>query len=192
MTTSESTAASTRGRALRRLYIVRFVFAAIWAGVLLAAAAATTSPGPLITVLLVLYPLFDAGAVLWQLRAGVGEDRSRAAEWANVAVSVAVAVALGFSSSTSLAAALAVWGAWAIGAGLPQLVTAVRNRRSGGQVAQMLSGGISLVAGAGFLLQGLRGEGSLVGAAGYATLGAIFFLVSAILLTLRRRRAPEA
>ena len=101
----------------------------------------------------------------------------------------AVAIALGIASWMSVPGALAVWGLWAIVAGIPQLITAIRNRRAGGQVAQMLSGGISVFAGGGFLFQGLQGNGTMAGAAGYATLGAIFFLASAIRLSVVLRKA---
>jgi len=188
-TTSDTT--RTFARALRTLYVVRFGVAIVWVGILLAAAAASTAPNPLLTVLLILYPLFDAGAVLWQLRADPEARRSKVAEWVNVAVSVVVAIALGIASSTSISAALAVWGIWAIVAGVPQLIAAVRNRRNGGQVPQMLSGGISVFAGAGFLFQGLQSSDMIAGAAGYATLGAIFFLISAIRLSVTLRR-PQA
>lgn len=184
MTISEAETAPSYGGVLRRLYFIRFAFAIIWAGLVFATA---TTGGATLTVLLVIYPLFDAGAVLWQLRADPDADRSKRSEWVNVVVSVIVAIALGISSSIAVSAALAVWGAWAIGSGIPQLITAIRNRRSGGQVAQMLSGGISVLAGASFLFQGLRGAGAITGVAGYATLGGIFFLVSAVRLSLKLR-----
>lgn len=192
MTASPETApALAYARSLRALYFVRFAFAVVWAGIVIATSATAVAPSPLLTTLLILYPLFDAGAVLWQLRADPDTQRSKAAEWTGVVVSVAVAVALGIASSIAIPAALAVWGAWAIVSGVPQLIAAIRNRRSGGQVAQMLSGGISVFAGAGFLLQGLQGGGMIAGAAGYATLGAVFFLVSAVRLSivLKSRRA---
>lgn len=189
MTTTDSTTARTYGRSLRTLYFVRFVFAIVWVGIVFATAATATEPTALLTVLLIVYPLFDAGAVLWQLRADPDKHRSKAAtEWVNIGVSVAVAIALGFTSAISIPAALAVWGLWAIVAGIPQLITAIRNRRSGGQVAQMLSGGISVLAGTGLLLQGLQGGGTIAGAAGYAALGAIFFLISAIRLTVALKK----
>lgn len=184
-TTSTSASTSAFGASLRRLYFIRFAFAVIWAALVFATA---TMAGPVLTVLLVVYPLFDAGAVLWQLRANPDSQRSKAAEWINVVVSVIVAIALGVASTISIAAALAVWGAWAIGAGIPQLIAAIRNRRSGGQVPQMLSGGISVFAGSGFLFQGLQGADNIAGVAGYATLGAIFFLVSAIRLSMILRK----
>jgi len=184
--TSETTSPSPLARALRRLYFIRFAFAIVWAGLLIATSAMA---GPLLTILLIVYPLFDAGAVLWQIRAERDTPRSTASEWVNVIVSVLVAIALGIASSFSIAAALAVWGVWAIGSGIPQLVTAIRNRHSGGQVPQMLSGGISVLAGTAFLVQGLQGATTIAGAGGYATLGAIFFLISAIRLSILLRKS---
>jgi uncharacterized membrane protein HdeD (DUF308 family) len=179
MTTSATLTAPTFSRSLRRLYFIRAAFAVVWAALLI---VASMNAGPLLTVLLVIYPLFDAGAVFWQLRADPAEDRSSASEWVNVVVSVLVAIALGIASTFSTSAALIVWGLWAIGAGIPQLISAIRNRRTGGQVPQMLSGGISVLAGSAFAIQGLQGAQSIAGVGGYATLGAIFFLVSAIRL----------
>ncbi|WP_146605681.1 hypothetical protein [Micromonospora craterilacus] len=89
----------------------------------------------------------------------------------------------------SITAALGVWGAWAVGSGIPQLIAAVRQRRSGGQVPQILSGGISVLAGAGFLAQAFQGAGNIAGVGGYATLGGIFFLISAIRLSILLRKA---
>ncbi|MCQ9366721.1 DUF308 domain-containing protein [Brevibacterium sp. 91QC2O2] len=188
MTTTENTSALAYAHKLRTLYFVRFAFAIVWVGIMFATAAKATDPNALLTVLLIVYPAFDAGAVLWQLRADPDKQRPKVTEWISVAVSIAVAIALGISSSASIATALAVWGAWAIVAGVPQLITAIRNRRSGGQVAQMLSGGISVLAGASFLFQGIQGNGAMAGAAGYAALGAIFFLVSAIRLSVKLRK----
>ncbi|KNY05208.1 hypothetical protein [Microbacterium sp. GCS4] len=173
--------------ALRRLYFVRAAFAVVWAVALIA-----TAPlgGALLTALLVIYPLFDAGAVLWQMRAAGEARRARTSQWAGVVVSVLVALALGIASSLSVPAALAIWGVWAIGAGIPQLITAIRNRRTGGQVPQMLSGGISVFAGTAFLIQGLMGATAIAGVGGYAIVGAVFFLISAIRLgILAKKRA---
>lgn len=185
MTTSTTTS-PTFGEALRRLYAVRFAFALIWTGLLLFASDTT---GPLLSVLLVAYPLFDAAAVLWQLRAERVSRKPQITEWINVTVSVIVAIALGVASTVSIAAALTVWGAWAIGSGIPQLITAIRNRQSGGQVPQMLSGGISVVAGGSFLVQGLQGADSIASVGGYAAVGGIFFLISAIRLSVMLRRS---
>ncbi len=188
MTSTATLPTTTFASALRRLYLTRSAFAIVWAGLVFTTA---TMAGPALTILLVVYPLFDAAAVLWQIRANSDSTRSTAAEWTNVVVSVIVAIALGVASTQSVSAVLAVWGAWAIGAGIPQLIAAIRNRRSGGQVPQMLSGGLSVVAGSAFILQGLQGSQMITGAAGYAILGGVFFLISAVRLsaTLRRTAA---
>ncbi|GAB3398479.1 membrane protein [Schumannella luteola] len=176
--------------ALRRLYFLRFGFAVVWA-IALVAVTSVAAPGPLFTTLLIVYPLVDAAAVIWQLRAERGGSSSRVAEWINVVMSVVAAVALGWASTVSIGAALAVWGVWAVVAGISQLVAALLRRRAGGQIPQVLSGGISVFAGLGFLFQGLGGGASATGIAGYATLGGIFFLVSAIRLSVLLRRAAR-
>lgn len=183
------TSSSTLSSALRRLYFVRFAFTLVWAALLLLTGGAM---GPFLTILLIMYPLFDAASVYWQIRAEGDDRRAKVSEWINVVVSVLVAITLGWASTVSTSVALTVWGVWAIGAGLPQLITAIRNRRSGGQVPQMLSGGISLFAGGAFVAQGLSGSEMIVGVAGYALVGAVFFLVSAVRLSVVLRRQVEA
>lgn len=184
-----TTSSSALSSALRRLYFVRFGFAVVWAALLFLTGG---TMGPFLTILLIIYPLFDAASVFWQIRAEGENRRAKVSEWINVVVSVAVAITLGWASTVSPSLALTVWGAWAIGAGLPQLITAIRNRRSGGQVPQMLSGGISLFAGSAFVAQGLQGSGMITGVAGYALLGAIFFLISAIRLSSLLRKKAAA
>lgn len=178
---SDTTTSIALRSALRRLYFVRVGFTVVWAALLLLTGGTS---GPPLTILLVVYPLFDAASVFWQIRAE-GESRRRAnvSEWINVVVSVFVAITLGWASTVSPSVAVTVWGVWAIAAGLPQLITAIRNRRSGGQVPQMLSGGISLLAGGAFVAQGLQGAAMITGVAGYALVGAVFFLISALRLS---------
>lgn len=74
---------------------------------------------------------------------------------------------------------LRICGAWAITAGIVQLVVAVLRYRLGGQWPMILSGGISVLAGISFIAMS---KGSLTTVAGYARLGGIFFLISAIRL----------
>ena len=172
--------------ALPRLYLIRALAALLWAGILL---VAQPGQGVLLTVLLVAYPLLDAVAVAQQLRAPLRGSGTGLSEKVNIAVSAVVAVALGVASTLSIPAVLVIWGLWAIGSGLPQLLTAIRRRRAGGQVPQMLSGGISVLAGASFAAQGVSGGEMLSGIGGYAVLGAVFFLVSALRLALLARRS---
>lgn len=180
MTTTALPAAATLPRTLRRLYFVRFGFAIVWA-LLLALVAPNVAP--LLTVLLVLYPLVDAGSVFTELRAAGTSARSRVTETVNIVVSILAAIALGWASFVSPAAVLAVWGVWAVLAGATQLLTGISRRTLGGQWPLMFSGGLSVLVGFAFLAQSLGGATSVTSVAGYATLGGVLFLVSAIRLT---------
>jgi len=177
-------AVSSIALALRRLYLVRFGFAIVWA-LLLVLTASTLSPlGPLSAALLLLYPAVDLAAAVVDHRA-THAARPAPALFVNMALSLLAAVGLGFAVTSGLPAVLVVWGAWAISAGIVQLVVAVSRRALGGQWPMILSGGISVLAGAGFIAQSRSATASLTALAGYATLGGVFFLVSA--LRLQRR-----
>ncbi|MET3960969.1 uncharacterized membrane protein HdeD (DUF308 family) [Marmoricola sp. OAE513] len=173
---------------LRRLYLLRFGFALVWAGLFAWAFSPYETLG---LVLAVAYPTFDVVAALVDHRAS-SEDpvvRSRLALGANVAISAAAAVGLLLVGSGDLGGALRVWGAWAIAAGVVQLAVGLRRRSVDGHVPMILSGGISVLAGASFLAT--AGDASSLGMlAGYATLGGIFFLVSAV--RLGRSRSAHA
>lgn len=171
---------STTGTAsaLRRLYFVRFAFAIVWALVMFPMAAEL---GPVVTVLLVLYPLFDVGAAVVDANAS-RTTRSPALLYVNMAVSLAAAVGVGVASASGIPAVLRVWGAWAIVSGLVQLIVAVPRRTMGGQWPMILSGGISVLAGASFVASAGADDPTLLSAIGYAVPGGIFFLVSALRL----------
>ncbi|TPW78359.1 hypothetical protein [Schumannella sp. 10F1B-5-1] len=171
--------------ALRRLYFIRFAFALIWAIGIFATGAA---PGPVFTTLLIVYPLVDAAAVIWQLRSAPAGSSSKAAEWLNVVMSIVAAIGLGWASAVSVSAVLAVWGAWAVVSGIAQLLTALLRRRAGGQIPLVISGVISIPAGLGFFFQGIGGGTGAMGVGGYAILGGIFFLIAAIRLSLLLRK----
>ena len=166
---------------LRRLYFVRFGFAVVWAGLL---ALTASDLGVAAGVLLVLYPLFDVAAAVVDARS------SRTRELVlNIVISSLAALGLALAATSGAPAALRVWGAWAILAGVVQLVVGLRRRRLGGQWAMILSGAISTLAGASFIAMAGQDDPSLTGLAGYAVLGGVFFLISAIRLG---RTAPTA
>jgi uncharacterized membrane protein HdeD (DUF308 family) len=179
LSTVVSSPAAGLAPALRRLYLVRFGFAIVWAVLLV-----VTGPGlgfAQIT-LLVLYPLFDVAAAVVDARSSSRSTAPARGLYLNMAVSVLAGVALAFAATSDIAAVLRVWGAWAIVSGLIQLFVAFRRRVLGGQWPIMLSGGISTIAGTSFILQAGLPNASLVNVAGYAALGALFFLVSALRL----------
>jgi len=180
MSTSTVTqpSAATTATALRRLYFVRSGFAVVWAVLLLAVGK---DLGAAATVLLVLYPAFDVAAAVVDYRSSRTE-RPAAGLVVNMALSVLTAIGLAIAAGSGILAVLRVWGAWAIAAGIVQLVVAIIRYRLGAQWPMILSGGISVLAGAGFLAMAGGADPKLAGLAGYATLGAIFFFASALRL----------
>ncbi|MEU4656047.1 hypothetical protein AB0G32_19220 [Streptomyces sp. NPDC023723] len=175
--TAPSRSAGTAA-ALRRLYFVRFAFAIVWALVTLPMASKLS---PVVVVLLVLYPLFDVGAALVDAKAS-RRTGSPALLYVNMAVSLATALGVGVAGASGIPAVLRVWGAWAVVAGLVQLIVAVPRRKMGGQWPMILSGGISTLAGASIFTSAGADDPTLSSAIGYAVPGAVFFLVSALRL----------
>lgn len=164
--------------ALRRLYVIRFVFAAAWSVLLLVYGSDLTAGAKL---LLFVYPAFDVVAAVIDARSA---DRAAPVKglYANMAVSSLAAVGIAVATASGVADVLRVWGAWAIVSGLVQLLVGVARRPMGGQWAMIVSGGISVLAGASFVRSASASDPSLTSVAGYAALGGIFFLVSAIRL----------
>jgi uncharacterized membrane protein HdeD (DUF308 family) len=169
---------TTIAPALRRLYLARFGFAAVWAVLLFATGS---DIGPVSATLLVLYPVVDAAAALVDARSSRA-TRSVAGLTANIAVSLLAAAGLAVACTSGTTAVLRVWGAWAIVSGIAQLVVGIGRRPMGGQWPMILSGGISVLAGASFILQATRSGATLSNLAGYAFLGGVFYLVSALRL----------
>ncbi|NUW05922.1 hypothetical protein G6W47_03135 [Streptomyces sp. CAI-21] len=177
--TASTPAAASPAAALRKLYFLRFAFAAAWAALLLTTAGTLTT---LTAVLLVAYPLFGVGCAVADLRSARPEGRPVRGLYVNAALSTLTAAGLAVAATSGIPAVLRVWGAWAITAGLVQLAVGVARRGLGGQWAMIASGGISTLAGASFVAQAGGADASLGALAGYAFLGGVFFLASALRL----------
>jgi uncharacterized membrane protein HdeD (DUF308 family) len=136
---------------------------------------------PVGAVLLVLYPLFDVGAAIYDAKVSRSEGSPRLL-YVNMAVSLITAIGVCIACASGIPAVLRVWGTWAIVAGLVQLIVAVPRRAMGGQWPMILSGGISVLAGASFVASAGADDPKLASAIGYAVPGAIFFLISALRL----------
>ncbi|GAA0274892.1 hypothetical protein [Cryptosporangium japonicum] len=176
-----TTAAPPLARPLRRLYLVRFGFAVVWALLL---ALTGSDLNPVSVGLLVLYPVFDVAAAVVDLRS------SRTTTLVvNVVISALAAIGLAVAAASGVPAVLRVWGAWAIVSGLVQLVVGVGRRALGGQLPMMLAGGISVLAGASFVAMAGADDPAVTGVAGYAAVGGVFFLVSALRLGRAAREA---
>ncbi|MCI3273554.1 hypothetical protein [Streptomyces cylindrosporus] len=165
--------------ALRRLYVIRFAFAAAWAALLLVSGDELTVGTK---VLLFLYPAFDVAAAVVDARSARAAGLVKGL-YANMAASALAAVGVVIAGASGVADVLRVWGAWAVVSGLIQLLVGVARRPMGGQWAMILSGGISVLAGANFIRSATQDDPSLATIAGYAALGGIFFLASAMRLS---------
>jgi uncharacterized membrane protein HdeD (DUF308 family) len=177
---------------LKQSYFLRAAFSVAW----VVAAFAVGSKSPAIAgALLVLYPAWDAAANLVDAMRSGGLARNRT-QALNVLVSLVTTVAVIVALQASMNWVLGVFGAWAILSGLLQLGTAIRRWKSfGAQWAMVLSGGQSALAGGFFIAQALTpAVPSIANVAGYAGVGALYFLVSAVWLTVSdwRRRARQA
>jgi hypothetical protein len=177
-------------RWLKHYYFIRTAFSAIW--VALAFSIGQHSPVGA-AVLLVVYPAWDALAnyVDMSRSGGMAENRTQAT---NVLISVLTAVAVIVAWTVNMNGVLGVFGVWAILAGLLQLGTAVRRwKRFGAQWAMILSGGQSALAGTFFIVQAHAPmPPAIAKVAGYAAVGAVYFLVSALLLSVGQLRRKVA
>lgn len=175
---------------LKRYYFTRAAFSIIWVA---AALTAGRQSFTIAAILLIIYPAWDAVAnyVDAARNGGLANNRSQAI---NVAVSLVMTVVVIVALTMSMNWVLGVFGLWAIFSGLSQLATAVRRwKTTGGQWTMILSGGQSAIAGAFFIAQALKPiEPSIANVAGYASLGAFYFLVSAVWLTVSQMRHKTA
>ncbi|TFW16731.1 DUF308 domain-containing protein [Duganella callida] len=171
---------------LKQYYYARAAFAIAWVA---AASTVAKDAWGVAAVLLVLYPLWDAVANFADAARSGGLARNRT-QAGNVIASLIVTAAVALSLS-DMHRVLAIFGAWAILSGLFQLGTGVRRwRTSGAQWTMILSGAQSALAGAFFIAQArMPAMPSIATITGYAGFGAFYFLLSALLLSVRARRA---
>ena len=191
MTHYQTTVASReKEQWLTRCYLNRAGFYAVWVAAALTVGQQSAS---IAAALLIIYPAWDAAAnfVDASRNGGLGNNRTQAI---NVAVSSVMTVAVVVALTMSMNWVLSAFGLWAIFSGVLQLGTAVRRwRTSGGQWAMVLSGGQSAVAGVFFIAQARMPEPpSIANIAGYAGLGAFYFLVSAVWRSVSHMRRKTA
>lgn len=170
---------------LRSYYFVRALFSIGW----IIAAILSGGHSALASVLLVIYPAWDAVANLVDARVN-GGLKANPAQTFNVAVSTITTVAVIIAVMSSTYAVLAVFGIWAIFSGLLQLSAAVRRWRIyGAQWVMILSGAQSTLAG-GFMISRAYGDVTpgILDIAPYAGFGAFYFLLSAVWMTVAAYR----
>jgi uncharacterized membrane protein HdeD (DUF308 family) len=174
---------------LKSYYFVRAAVAAAWVASAFTIGRAMPSIG---AALLVAYPAWDAAANFVDARRN-GGFVNNPSQSLNVLTSAVASVAVALALTASANAVLAVFGVWAMLAGLFQLATGVRRwRTEGAQWAMILSGAQSALAGIFFIRQAnTPAVPGIIDIAPYAAFGAVYFLVSAIWLTVREARAKR-
>lgn len=171
MTTNNETNGS-----LKQLYIIRAAFSITW--VILVALFSKTSP-VFAMVLLVIYPAWDVFGTFLDIRANKNSP-SKTPQYVNAVISIITTVAVGIAIQKGVPEALMVFGAWAIGTGLIQLILGLRRRKTlGGQWPMIISGGQSMIGGTSFILLAHDPGKGIASLAGYAAFGAFYYLLAA-------------
>ncbi|MFE2844006.1 DUF308 domain-containing protein [Streptomyces scopuliridis] len=191
-TTITSTTTTTTPSGLRSLYLIRVAFSLIWVALVFTTSASlvsTDKPTVIATVLLVIYPLWDVIATLLERHmAGTGSGSTNRVTTVNIALGLATTIGMITAVFSTIGTALLVFGIWALLSGAIQLVVAIRRRRTvGAQWPMIISGGLSVLAGANFATTSAAATSSLSTVAGYSAFGAFWFLVSVIALSIRGR-----
>jgi uncharacterized membrane protein HdeD (DUF308 family) len=171
---------------LRKLYFTRALFSFTWVALAFTLARQSAAVA---TGLLIVYPAWDALANLVDARM-TGGAKANPSQVLTTWISTLVAVAVAASLLLGLHVTLAIFGAWAVLSGLLQLATAIRRRKGHrGQWVMMLSGAQSALAGGIFLARQGSAEPVLQTLAGYAAVGAAYFLISGLVISFRKRMA---
>lgn len=186
MTVTAASAPTNTAPWLQRYYAVRALFSAAWVAIAFTLGA---SRPEISALLLIAYPLWDCAAnfVDGQRNGGL---RSNPTQLLNVLVSALVATVVLAVVGRGAHSVIVVIGVWAALSGLLQLSTAVRRWRSArAQWPMILSGAQSTLAGVHFVLRASDSTTHLSAAtvAPYAAFGALYFAISAVLLTFRPR-----
>jgi hypothetical protein len=186
----EPTSRSAEERWLKQYYFARAAFSIVWVTLVLTIGMRDAA---IAAALLIIYPAWDALANYLDAAqsGGLGDNRTQAI---NVAVSLATTAAVILALQNNMNDVLGVFGAWAIFAGLLQLGTAIGRWKSyGAQWAMVLSGAQSALAGGFFIHEATASATpSASRIAGYAGVGALYFLISAVWLTVRELRRKSA
>jgi hypothetical protein len=169
-------------RSLRNLYFARTAFQMIWAASVITAAIKQPEVA---AVLFLLYPLWDVACTVYDLNTSSKSGSARTSQIINALLGVGAAIGIGVTVFHQPMYSVAVFGVWAFGAGLLQLILGLIRRKllGGGQWAMILSGAQSMIAGVAYFLGGLWDKRHIKDVGGYATFGAIYFLIGGILLT---------
>ena len=173
MTITNSTAHS-----LRNLYFTRAGFSILWVTAVFLFAR---TPSALAGILLIIYPAWDVMGTTFDIRINEGK---KTMQYINAAISAITTIAVIIAWKKGVPATLTVFGIWAIGTGLIQLILGLRRRKLlGGQWPMIISGGQSMIGGTSFILLAHDPGKGVTSLAGYAAFGAFYYLLAALRLS---------
>jgi len=176
-------------RSLRKLYFSRAGFSILW--VILVSVLAKTNTS-IATFLFIIYPAWDVLATYFDIKANP-ENSNKTPQYVNAAISTLTTVAVILALQQGIPQAIIVFGAWAILAGLIQLILGLRRRKDlGGQWPMIVSGGQSMLAGAVFIATAHKPDQGIASLVGYAAFGAFYFILAAIRLDKTVKSGPVA
>jgi hypothetical protein len=178
-----------QAHSLRNLYFTRTAVQLLWAGIVVATAASNPA---LAAGLLILYPLWDVGCTVYDLRSSTRSGPSTA-HYVNVVLGSLAAIGISVTAFKSPQQAVVTFGAWAFTAGLAQLAIGISRRKQlGGQWAMILSGIQSAAAGVVFILGGLHDKTHIKDLGGYAIFGGVYFLIAGFLMHRKLSQSSRA
>ncbi|MEO7211509.1 hypothetical protein [Mucilaginibacter sp.] len=167
-------------KSLRKLYFIRAAFSVTW--VILIALFAKTSLG-IASVLLIIYPAWDVVGTFLDIRAN-HNNSSKTPQYVNALISTTTAIAVCIALQKGVPETLIVFGTWAIGTGLIQLILGLQRRKFlGGQWPMIISGAQSIIGGTSFIILAHDPTKGIASLAGYAAFGAFYYLLAAFRLS---------
>ena len=178
--TVTDTQAVETAKSLRRLYFTRATFSIIW--VVLIYLFGKTSFG-FASVLLIIYPAWDVAGTFLDIRAN-HNSRSKTPQYVNAVISSTTTVAIAIALQKGVPEAMIVFGAWAIGTGLIQLILGLRRKKFlGGQWPMIISGGQSAIGGTATIILAHDPSRGIASLATYVAFGAFYYLLAAFRLS---------
>jgi uncharacterized membrane protein HdeD (DUF308 family) len=167
-------------QSLRKLYFTRAGFSIAWIVLVLLFAEKSTMVA---NILLTIYPAWDVMGTFLDIRANRKNSTSKTPQYVNIAISGITTVAVAIALQKGVTEALIVFGAWAIGTGLIQLVLGLRRKKYlGGQWPMIISGGQSMIGGTANIILAHNASKGISGLSTYVAFGAFYYLLTAFRL----------
>ena len=165
---------------LRRLYFTRAAFSVTW--VILVTLFAKTSI-EIASILLIIYPGWDVVGTFLDIRSN-HNSLSKTPQYVNAGISSVTTIAVWIALQKGVPEALMVFGAWAIGTGLIQLILGLRRKKFlGGQWPMIISGGQSVIGGTVTIILAHDPTRGIPSLSTYVAFGAFYYLLAAFRLS---------